>query len=171
MARCGPHQPLLTACVATSNHFGQADIDEILESNSTRVSYDQVARPPRSMQATPGPAHSHDAAPQPKGRLERMRAKPTCIILNHESPSNLNGATTLTQRPGFCQSDSSGSVFSRAAFVADDNAVDMDDPLFWTKILPELQQKDAELAEYFLKRKSKQARAPTSPACQTLQLN
>ena len=31
----------------------------------------------------------------------------------------------------------------------------MDDPEFWTKILPELQQKDAELAEYFLKRKPK----------------
>ena len=32
----------------------------------------------------------------------------------------------------------------------------MDDPEFWTKILPELQAKDAELAEYFLKRKPKQ---------------
>ena len=32
----------------------------------------------------------------------------------------------------------------------------MDDPEFWTKILPELQQKDAVLAELMLKRKSKQ---------------
>merc|ERR1719353_1272454 len=49
-----------------------------------------------------------------------------------------------------------GSVFTKAAFVADDNAIDMDDPEFWTKILPELQQKDAALAAAFLKRKSKQ---------------
>lgn len=77
--------------------FSEADIDEILESSSTRIRYDQ-------------------------------------------------------------QGDSSGSVFSKAAFVADDNEVDMDDPEFWTKILPEMQEKDAELAEYYLKRKSKQVK-------------
>ncbi|KAL1514522.1 hypothetical protein AB1Y20_003620 [Prymnesium parvum] len=81
---------------AAFQKFSEADIDEILESSSTRISYEQ--------------------------------------------------------------SDASGSVFSRAAFVADDNAVDMDDPEFWTKILPELEQKDAALAEYFLKRKSKQVK-------------
>ena len=34
--------------------------------------------------------------------------------------------------------EASGSVFSKAAFIADENAVDMDDPEFWTKILPEV---------------------------------
>ena len=35
----------------------------------------------------------------------------------------------------------SGSVFSKAAFVADDSTdMDMDDPEFWTKVLPEMQQ-------------------------------
>jgi len=53
---------------------------------------------------------------------------------------------------------SGGSVFSKAAFVSDENELDMDDPEFWTKILPELQQKDAELADYFLKRKPKQVK-------------
>jgi hypothetical protein len=30
-------------------------------------------------------------------------------------------------------------MFSKAAFIADGNEVDMDDPEFWTKILPEMQ--------------------------------
>ena len=44
--------------------------------------------------------------------------------------------------------------------------VDMDDPEFWTKILPEMETKDPVLAAEFLKRKSKQAsvRPATSPA-------
>ena len=29
------------------------------------------------------------------------------------------------------------SVFSKAAFVADDNAVELDDPEFWSKMLPD----------------------------------
>ena len=32
----------------------------------------------------------------------------------------------------------------------------MDDPEFWTKILPEMQAKNPDLAEYYIKRKSKQ---------------
>ena len=74
--------------------FNQADIDEILKSSSTKISYDKT-------------------------------------------------------------DEASGSVFSKAAFIADENEVDMDDPEFWTKILPELEKKDAELAEYLLKRKTK----------------
>ena len=34
----------------------------------------------------------------------------------------------------------------------------MDDPEFWTKILPELEKKDPALAEYFLKRQTKQVK-------------
>ena len=34
---------------------------------------------------------------------------------------------------------SSGSMFSKAAFIADGNEVDLDDPEFWSKILPEMQ--------------------------------
>ena len=30
-----------------------------------------------------------------------------------------------------------GSAFSKASFVADDNEVEMDDPDFWTKMLPQ----------------------------------
>jgi hypothetical protein len=87
-----------------------------------------------------------------------------------------SSSTKITYENG----SAGGSVFSKAAFVADDNDLDMDDPEFWcsshsclpctppmhtyhslppfhrTKILPELQQKDAALAEAFLKRKSKQ---------------
>ena len=33
--------------------------------------------------------------------------------------------------------------FPQAAFISDDNDIDMDDPEFWTKILPELEQKGA----------------------------
>ena len=57
--------------------FNQADIDEILESSSTKISYGQA-------------------------------------------------------------DEASGSVFSKAAFIADENEVNMDDPEFWTKILPEV---------------------------------
>ena len=57
--------------------FNQADIDEILKSSSTKISYGEA-------------------------------------------------------------DEASGSVFSKAAFIADENAVDMDDPEFWTKILPEV---------------------------------
>ena len=32
----------------------------------------------------------------------------------------------------------------------------MDDPEFWTKILPEMQMKNPDLADYYIKRKSKQ---------------
>ena len=54
---------------------------------------------------------------------------------------------------------SSGSVFSKAAFIAEEGQeVDMDDPEFWTKILPEMQARDPELAEAYIKRKSKQVK-------------
>uniref|UniRef100_A0A7S3AJF1 Helicase C-terminal domain-containing protein n=1 Tax=Haptolina ericina TaxID=156174 RepID=A0A7S3AJF1_9EUKA len=97
MLKRGAHDIFMNEDDTAFQKFNEADIDEILQSSSTRVSYDQA-------------------------------------------------------------DSSTGSVFSRAAFVADDSAVDMDDPEFWTKILPELEQKDAALAEYFLKRKSKQVK-------------
>ena len=62
---------------AAFQKFNQADIDEILESSSTKISYGQA-------------------------------------------------------------DEASGSVFSKAAFIADENEVNMDDPEFWTKILPEV---------------------------------
>ena len=95
MLKRGAHNIFLSEDDDTAyQQFSQADIDEILQSSSTKVTYENEQQ--------------------------------------------------------------GGSVFSKAAFVADENEVDMDDPEFWTKILPELQQKDADLAEYFLKRKPKQ---------------
>ena len=81
---------------SAAKKFSEADIDEILQSSSTKVSYEN------------------------------------------------EGGT--------------GSVFSKAAFVADESAegLDMEDPEFWTKILPELQEQNPELADEFLKRKRKE---------------
>lgn len=42
----------------------------------------------------------------------------------------------------------------QAAFIADDSAIDVDDPEFWTKILPEMDQKDPSLDDYIMKRRA-----------------
>ena len=98
MLKRGAHDIFLNeADDAAFQKFNQADINEILASSSTKVSYDETA--------------------------------------------------------------ASGSVFSKAAFIAEEGQeVDMDDPEFWTKILPEMQARDPELAEAYIKRKSKQVK-------------
>ena len=52
------------------------------------------------------------------------------------------------------------SVFSKAAFIAEEGAqeLDMDDPEFWTKILPEAAQKEEEIPDEFLSRKRKEVK-------------
>ena len=65
-------------------------------------------------------------------------------------------AAPLRVQVSYENASASGSMFSKAAFIADGNEVDMDDPEFWTKILPEMQAKNPDLADYYIKRKSKQ---------------
>ena len=79
---------------SAAKKFSEADIEEILQSSSTKVSYEQ-------------------------------------------------------------DTGANGSVFSKAAFVADDSRIDMDDPEFWTKILPEMQETNAELAEYYMQKRQR----------------
>jgi hypothetical protein len=67
-------------------------------------------------------------------------------------------AAPLRVQVSYENASSSGSMFSKAAFIADGNEVDMDDPEFWTKILPEMQAKNPDLADYYIKRKSKQVK-------------
>ena len=52
------------------------------------------------------------------------------------------------------------SVFSKAAFIAEEGAqeLDMDDPEFWTKILSEAAQKEEEIPDEFLSRKRKEVK-------------
>ena len=51
----------------------------------------------------------------------------------------------LESSTSLATSSAESSTFSKVAFVADGEQIDMDDPEFWTKVIPELQQKDAEL--------------------------
>jgi chromodomain-helicase-DNA-binding protein 7 len=138
---------------------------EMVERANRKLGLERAMNADRASDGLSVTASQQRGPPQDRAEVDAMLKRGAHnIFLSEEDDSqsrkfneaDIDEILAQSTKVSYDQNTGSGSVFSKAAFVSDEHDVDMDDPEFWTKILPELQAKDEALAEYYVKRKSKQ---------------